>query len=80
MEKRRKPVENRETIEVDGKNLRLTEVAELHPEILARRIAEGHGRTDAYWTVLMKAGHTRENVYARCEEWGIDLGQIIQMW
>ena len=78
--KKRTSVEDRETIEVGGQKLRLIEVAQQCPEVLARRIADGDSRTGAYWSVLNKVGLTRTEVYKRCEEWGIDLGVITQMW
>lgn len=70
---RRKPIENRETIEIDGVPQRLSWVAENRPEILMKRILGAHHRTDAYWAAFKKAGIDRQEAVRRSfNEWGLD--------
>lgn len=69
-----RPVELREKIEIEGIPLRLDEVARNHPEVLMARILHGHGRTDAYWSALAKAGLNREVALDKCKGWGLDAG------
>ena len=81
--KRRKPVEERLTVEVDGMPRRLAWVAENCPEVLARMLVIGKTctgwRFDSYLSALAKAGWTREKIAERCVEWGIDPGVFGQL-
>ncbi len=70
-ENRRKPINQRETIEVDGIQRRLGWIAENRPEILMKRILGGE---DQYWSPLYKTGYTRDSAFKKCREWGLDAG------
>lgn len=71
MKERRKPVEERGKIIVDGVPQRLLWIAENHPEILMKKILGGE---DQYWSSLYKAGYTREEAFKKCKSWGLDAG------
>jgi hypothetical protein len=72
----RKPINERETIEVEGVPQRLGWVAENHPEILMKRILGADGNTNAYWSALAKVGIDYVKALQKCEEWGLDAGII----
>lgn len=81
MPERRKPVEQREVIEVDGVNQRLSWIAENRPEILIKRICDGPGNADAYFSALSKAGLGRgelEKMIINHPEWGINVNVFTQ--
>ncbi|KKR11185.1 MAG: hypothetical protein UT39_C0010G0018 [Candidatus Woesebacteria bacterium GW2011_GWA1_39_21] len=84
--KRRKPVDQRITIEVDGQPRRLDWIAENKPQVLAKLVLGGglkderdpEGNTtlnpSVAWSALYKRGWTRQTVFDKCKEWGLDAG------
>lgn len=81
--KRRKPIEERERIEVDGVDRRLGWIAENKPEVLIGLIAEGYSRWPAYMSALNKVGISCVDFANMAQELDYDpgvYGQITGYW
>jgi hypothetical protein len=78
MKKRRKPISQRETIEVEGEKRRLNWIAENRPKVLIKRVEQGHERSHAYLSALHKYYSLPEmlKMIKRHPEWQIDIDEF----
>lgn len=74
----RKPVNERETIEIDGVQRRLGWIAENQPDILIKRYGQVHKRMSVYESALIKVGWTQKGIANRAKELGYDPGVYAQ--